>query len=228
MKEHVIVCGAGTTGRQVIEELIKVGVPVIAIDLDEHELREIAEHFPKADYTFLVGDATDDEVMDSANLANARGVVAALPSDKDNLFLTVSARQANARRRIVARCAEVGHAEKIKRSGADSVVSVNYIGGMRLVSEMVRPSVVKFLDEMPRDKRSAYRFDEVTISKDDIGTLGDARVLDKYGMTVVALRATPQAGFTYNPSEDQKLSPGMVLVVLGSSEQVAKLRSDLG
>ncbi len=228
MKEHIIVCGAGTTGRQVIEELIKVGVPVIAVDLDEHELKEIAEDYPKADYTYLVGDATDDEVMEHANIVTARGLVAALASDKDNLYLTVSARQANPNIRIVARCAEISHADKIKKSGADSVVSQNYIGGMRLVSEMVRPSVVKFLDEMLRDKRSAMRFDEVTLTKDDVGTLGDARVREKFGMTVVALRESPTAGFTYNPADDHKLSPGMVLVVLGSSEQVAKLRSELG
>jgi voltage-gated potassium channel len=224
MKDHIIVCGAGTTGRQVIEELIKVGVPVIAIDLDEKKLKEIADDYPKADYTYLVGDATDDEIMETSNLPSARGVVAALPSDKDNLFLAVWGRQTNPKLRIVARCAEVGHAEKIKKAGADSVVSVNYIGGMRLVSEMVRPSVVKFLDEMLRDKRSAFRFDEVTIRTDDVGSLGDLRVLDKYGMTVVALRESATAGFTYNPADDTKLGAGMVLVVLGSAEQVTKLR----
>jgi voltage-gated potassium channel len=224
MKDHIIVAGAGTTGRQVIEELLKLSVPVIAIDLDENELKEIADDYPKADYTYLVGDATDDEVMESANLANARGFVAALASDKDNLYLTVSARQTNPSIRIVARCAEVSHLEKIRKSGADSVVSPNYIGGMRLVSEMVRPSVVKFLDEMLRDKRSAFRFDEVTIKKDDIATLGEARVRERFGMSVVAVRKAAMDGFTYNPDDDTKLAPGMVLVVLGSAEQVAKLR----
>ena len=227
MKDHIIVCGAGTTGRQVIEELLKVGVPVVAIDLDEHELREIADDYPKAEFTFLVGDATDDEIMEAVNLPAARGLVAALASDKDNLYLTVSARQANANIRIVARCAEMSHAEKIKRSGADSVVSPNTIGGMRLVSEMVRPAVVKFLDEMLRDKRSAMRFDEITITKDDASTLGDVRVREKHGMTVVALRTSATAGFTYNPPDDHEIKPGMVLVVLGSAEQVAKLREEV-
>lgn len=224
MKDHIIVCGAGTTGRQVIEELLKVGVPVIAIDVDEHELKEIAEDYPKAAYTYLVGDATDDEVMEHANVPNARGLVAALAGDKDNLYLTVSARQTNPRIRIVSRCTEMSHSDKIKKSGADSVVSPNYIGGMRLVSEMVRPAVVKFLDEMLRDKRSAMRFDEVTIKTGDVTTLRDARVRERFGMSVVALRESPTAGFTYNPDDDTKLVPGMVLVVLGSAEQVTKLR----
>src|SRR5450432_1560124 len=161
MKDHIIVCGAGSTGRNVIEELIANGVPVIAIDTREAELKEISEKHPKAAYSYVVGDATDDDIMNQTNLAGARGLVAALSSDKDNLYLTVSARQTNPTVRIVARCAELSHVEKIKRAGADAVVSPNFIGGMRLVSELVRPAVVAFLDDMLRDRRAAYRIAEV-------------------------------------------------------------------
>lgn len=227
MKDHIVVCGAGSTGRNVIKELLKIGIPVIAIDTDESTLKEIADDHPKAEYSFLVGDATEDEMMDGANLVQARGLVAALSSDKDNLYLTVSARQMNPTIRIVARCAEISHVEKIKRSGADAVVSPNHIGGMRLVSEMVRPAVVKFLDDMLRDQRAAYRIDEVTLgSKADSlgGTLRDARVRERFGMTVLAVRETEKGAWTYNPEADQKLGPGMVLVVLGSPAQVESLR----
>src|SRR5215475_11697821 len=77
MKDHVVVCGAGSTGRHVIEEMLKVGVPVVAIDMNDQELREIAEKFPKAEYTYIVGDATDDDVIAQTNLATAKGLVAA-------------------------------------------------------------------------------------------------------------------------------------------------------
>src|SRR5688572_15102774 len=107
MKDHVIVCGAGSTGRNVIEELLKTGTPVIAVDVNEVELKEIAETYPKAEYTFLVGDATEDDVLAQTNLAQAKGFVAALSSDKDNLYLTFSARQENPKARIVARCVEL-------------------------------------------------------------------------------------------------------------------------
>jgi voltage-gated potassium channel len=227
MKDHVIVCGAGSTGRNVIEELLKTGVPVVAIDMDADELKEIAEEYPKAEFTYLVGDATDDEAFESTNLAAARGLVAALSSDKDNLYLTVSARQINPGIRIVARCAELSHVEKIKRAGADAVVSPNYIGGMRLVSEMVRPSVVKFLDDMLRDKRAAYRIEDVKLgakSADLGGTLREARVRERFGMTVLAVRAGDNTSWSYNPDASEKIGPGMTLVVLGSPEQVAALR----
>ena len=229
MKGHVIVCGAGSTGRNVIEELLTTGHPVVAIDTREEALRELAERFPKAEYSFIVGDATDDDIMNQANLGTARGLVAALSSDKDNLYLTVSARQANPTIRIVARCAEISHVDKIKRSGADAVVSPNYIGGMRLVSELLRPAVVRFLDDMLRDRRAAYRIEEITLGAragELGGTLRDAKVRERFGMTVLAVRARDATVWTYNPDASISLGAGTTLVVLGSSDQVAALRKE--
>ena len=227
MKDHVVVCGAGSTGRNVIEELLTTGVPVVAIDVREAELREIADKFPAAQFTYIVGDATDDDVMAQTGLERARGLVAALSSDKDNLYLTVSGRQTNPAARIVARCAELSHVEKIRRSGADAVVSPNFIGGMRLVSELLRPAVVRFLDDMLRDRRAAYRIEEIQLGDGAIGlgaTLRDARVRERFGMTVLAVRASDHQSWVYNPDANEKLGPGMTLVVLGSAEQVAELR----
>jgi voltage-gated potassium channel len=229
MRDHIIVCGAGSTGRNVIEELIVIGQAVIAIDLRESELREIADKYPKAEFSYLVGDATDDDIMAQTNLATARGLVAALASDKDNLYLTVSARQTNSKIRIVARCAELSHVEKIRRVGADAVVSPNFIGGMRLVSEMLRPAVVRFLDDMLRDKRTAYRIEEVVLGANAelLGTtLRNARVRERFGMTVLAIRDGDNTSWTYNPDASERLGPGMTLVVLGSPEQVEKLRRE--
>jgi voltage-gated potassium channel len=230
MKDHVVVCGAGSTGRHVIEELLQTGTPVLAIDMRELELREIADKFPKAEYSYVVGDATDDDIMAQAGLERARGLVAALSSDKDNLYLTVSGRQLNPAVRIVARAAELSHVEKIRRSGADAVVSPNFIGGMRLVSELMRPAVVRFLDDMLRDKRAAYRIEEVQLG-DGAGALGktlrDARIRERFGMTVLAVRRDQQS-WVYNPDADEALGAGMTLVVLGSAEQVAELRRAAG
>jgi voltage-gated potassium channel len=231
MKDHVIVCGAGSTGRNVIDELLRTGRAVIAVDVNEELLKDISERHPKADYAYVVGDATDDDVMLQINIKEARGIVAALSSDKDNLYLTVSARQENPALRIVARCAEMSHVEKMKKAGADAVVSPNYIGGLRLVSEMIRPSVVKFLDEMMRDTRAAFRIEEVTLgdATEALGSsLRDAKIRERFGMTVLAVRTKDASGWSYNPDADIKLGPGATLVVLGSSEQVAKLRTASG
>ncbi len=229
MKDHVIVCGAGSTGRNVIEELLTTGVAVVAIDTRESELKDIADKFPKAQYSYIVGDATDDDVMAQCNLLTARGLVAALSSDKDNLYLTVSARQTSPATRIIARCAELSHVEKIRRSGADAVVSPNFIGGMRMVSELMRPAVVRFLDDMLRDKRAAYRIEEVLLGQGAMAlgtTLRDAKIRERFGMTVLAMQAKDGAAWTYNPDANEPLSVGMTLVVLGSPEQVASLRRE--
>lgn len=226
MKDHVIVCGAGSTGRNVIEELIKTKRPVIAVDVNEDLLKDLADRYPGADYAWVVGDATDDEVMAQLNISEAIGMVAALSSDKDNLYLTVSARQDNPKLRIIARCAEMSHVEKLKKAGADSVVSPNFIGGMRLVSEMVRPTVVRFLDEMLRDNRATMRIEEITLRNTELGgTLRSAKIHDQYGMLVLAIRAKDDAPWTYNPTADAKLGVGTTLVVLGTADQVSKLRT---
>lgn len=228
MKDHVVVCGAGTTGRNVIEELLTAGIPVIAIDLVDGELKDLASKHAKSQFAYIVGDATDDEVINQVNLGSARGLVAALSSDKDNLYLTVSARQTNANMRIVARCAELSHVEKIKRSGADAVVSPNYIGGMRLVSELLRPAVVRFLDDMLRDRRAPFRIEEVTLGQRaaSLGaTLREARVRERFGMTVLAVRGASVSEWAYNPEANEPIGPGATLVVLGSLDQLAALRA---
>lgn len=228
MKDHIVVCGAGTTGRHIIEELLKTGAAVVAIDVLERELKDLAERFPEADFSYLVGDATDDDLLVAANLTAARGLVAALASDKDNLYLVVAARQVAGHLRIVARCNEVTRIDKLKRAGADSVVSPNFIGGMRMVAEMVRPQVVRFLDDMMRDKRAAYRVEEVTLgtSSSLVGkSLRAADILGGFGMNVIACRGVDDAAWTYNPAPDVVLREGMILVVVGSAEQVRALRS---
>ena len=227
MKDHFIVCGAGSTGRHIIEELLKIETSVVAIDKNEQELQEIRAKFPRADFAYLVGDATDDDVLLNANLPSARGLVAALSSDKDNLYLVVAARQAGPQLRIIARCAEISHVDKLKRAGADGVVSPNFIGGMRMVSELVRPSVVRFLDDMMRDKRAAYRVEEVTVgagcSLED-QTLREADIRGRFGMSVIACRDKDADPWTYNPEPSHKLRSGTVLVVVGSADQVRELR----
>jgi voltage-gated potassium channel len=226
MQDHIIVCGAGSTGRNVIEELLTTGMSVIAVDRQEQELKEIAEKFPKANFSYIVGDATDDDVFAQTHMGAARGLVAALSGDKDNLYLAVSGKQMNPKVRIVARCAELSHVEKMKRAGADAVVSPNYIGGMRLVSEMMRPAVVRFLDDMTRDKRSIVRIEEVKLGDAlDLGaTLREARIRERFGMTVLAVLRRESGSWIYNPDASEKLEPGMTLVVLGSLDQISKLR----
>ncbi|MEJ7597212.1 MAG: TrkA family potassium uptake protein [Kofleriaceae bacterium] len=224
-RDHVIVCGAGSTGTYIIEELVKARVPVVAIDLQEHELESIAARFPDADFSLIAGDATDDEVLARAELPTARGVVAALENTKDNLYIVVAARTSGSKARIVARTGELTHVEKLRRAGADAIITPTYIGSMRLVSELLRPSIVRFMDDMLRDDR-VYRMDEVTLTTGSqlVGRpLHD--IFDHHGMNVLAVQHAGEVAWHYNPDPALALTAGTILIVLGSVDQVAKLRA---
>jgi len=228
LKDHVIICGAGTTGIYVIKEFIATATPFVVIDESEDRLRRLIED-ETGDFPYLAGDASDDRMLLEAGINEARGLIAALPEDKDNLFLVISARQLNPRLRIVSRGIETNVSDKLMRVGANSVVSPNKIGGLRMASEMIRPSVVEFLDLMLRGKEKNLRVEEVTVRKNssfagrsllqaDIGSIAD--------VLVVAVRKEGGA-FHYNPKPDTVLQEDSVLIVLGMVDEVAKLRKVL-
>ena len=227
LQDHVIVCGAGSTGSHSIEELIQYQIQTVAIDTDQARLEHMAEVYPKSLFKYIVGDATDDDILAEANLPQARGVVAALHADKDNLFVVVSARQENPRARIVARGSELQFLEKLKRAGADTVVSPNYIGGLRMVSELIRPQVVKFLDEMRRDK-AKVRIEEVEVPDGSPlagKTLAESAIrTEAADILVLAVQIPGKEGYRYNPGADFRLDARMTLVVLGPLAQVDQLR----
>lgn len=222
----MIVCGAGATGRHIITELFHARMPVFAIDIDEDALVSLRERYPDARFEYVVGDATDDEALERAGIADAAAIAATLPSDKDNLYVVVATRQTNARARVVARVRDVSHADKIKRAGADAVVATSFIGGRRIASEMLRPILVRFLDDMVKDPR-AYRLCEVTIEQGsalaDL-TLGDMAIRDKFGMSVLAIGDGAET-WHFNPDDSERLRAGWTVIVLGTSEQVEPLQA---
>ena len=226
LSDHIIVCGAGVTGRCIIKELLATRTPFVAVDEDEERLRMIVDEESR-EFPYLVGDAADDNLLIQAGIHRARGFIAALPEDKDNLFIVVSARQLNSGLRIVSRGIEQSIAEKLKRAGADAVVSPNFIGGMRMVSEMIRPNVVEFLDLMLKDKESNLRVEEVTISKESScagKSLGEADMRRMANVLVLAVRDLNQ-NYIHNPHPDFILEEGMALIILAAVEEVIKLRT---
>src|SRR5579872_7363342 len=165
LKHHYIVCGLGATGRHVMEELQKTGTPFVAIELKEEVFTRVREHESGTfkDLLCVVGDATDDEVLEQANLAHAKGLISVLGNDKDNLVVTVMVRQRNPSIRIVARCSDPNFAEKLTKAGANATVSPNTIGGLRMASEMLRPHVVGLLDMMLKQQGHTLRVEEIEI-----------------------------------------------------------------
>ena len=214
MHDHLIICGAGETGTFVVRELLKTKDVFVVIDQDEERLAKIAL---LGQIPVLVGDGADDEVLHQAHIEKARGLASVLPEDKDNLLVTVTARQLNPSLRIVARCAEARMVDKLLRAGANSAVSPNMIGGLRLASELIRPSVVTFLDSMLRDTASTLRVEEIAIAEGSPWNGKTLRELDLHGRFDLLPLAVKSANGTLkcNPRAETALSGGSVLVVLG-------------
>lgn len=220
---HYIICGAGATGIYVVRELIDTGKSFVVVEKDPERVERLRQ---MGCQLIVEGDATDDETLLLAGISNAAGLGACLHDDKSNLYLTVTARQINPDVRIVAQNQEMGARPKMIRAGANSAVSPNRIGGLRLVSELIRPSVTTFLDSMLRDTTKNIRFAEVVVeegSKLEGKTLGEARIDQNPGLPVLALRAKDDPDFHFEPEDDDRLATGVVIIVMGSRERVEAL-----
>jgi len=225
LSSHFILAGCGKTGRHVVAEMVVVRHAFVIVDSDVAALERLNDEF-QGQLLYVVGDATEDHTLIQAGIKRAAGLVSALSDDRDNLFVTVSARSLNPEARIVSKVLEAENEGKILRAGADSTVSPNRIGGLRLASELVRPKVTQFLDQMMRLTERNLRFDEIEVPQNSVythKTLAQVPIRQKTNLLVVALHE-PSGEFIYNPSPDQALEPGIRLIVIGEPDDVQKLR----
>ena len=211
LRQHYIVCGFGRVGRNIAQELFSTGRHFVAIDPDESNFEMSRERFPGLLY--LHGDASDDDLMLGADVGEARGVFAVTGDDGKNIMVTLTAKQLNPRVRVVARCHELRNAEKLRKAGADQVVSPDFTGGMRLASTMIRPHVVSFFDEMLRTEHK-LRLEEIGLPESfkprRFGSLKQRT--PEY--VLLAVRAGPH--WHFNPPEDFLLGPGQVLIAMAT------------
>lgn len=222
LRGHTVVCGVGRSGIQAAQELVKAGHVVVAVDSSADILERATETIGKKNFYELMGDATADEVLREAGIEMATGLVLCLSDDRDNLYVTFTARQMNPSLRIVSRCGGSGEGKKLLRAGADAVVSPNAIAAHRLVSELVHPQVTGFVDSMLLDQ-GPLRITEVVIENNSHlagRRLGDKEIRRRSNALVVAARQASDANFSYNPGADLELAPGCLLIVLGPKDAV--------
>jgi voltage-gated potassium channel len=224
LQGHSIICGAGSIGKHIVEELHQTGRRFVVIERDESVIRSPSTTL---EILYVIGDATMDETLKKAGITRATALMAVLPDDKDNLFITITARQLNPKILIVAKAVSQGCESKLVAAGANKVVDPQRIGALRIVSEVVRPAVVSFLDVMLRDRDEALRFEEVRVPTESkwIGkNVGDLDVYKKFSLSLVAVRHPGQTDFQYNPGPHTPLHEGTTLVVLGEAKKALKLQ----
>ncbi|OPY02105.1 MAG: Voltage-gated potassium channel Kch [Syntrophorhabdus sp. PtaB.Bin047] len=219
MKEHYIVCGIGMVGLYVVHEMYLTKRPFIAIDHDETKLDVFKANNIDAD--LVVGDATENEILWKAMIEHAKGLYATTDSDNDNIVISLTARQLNPSLRIVSRCNDTKNIDKLKRAGADSVVALNFIGGLRMASEMIRPHVTSFLDMMLRDKYSPMRVEEVHVPEHSPFVGKPVKDIDfkTIGNIMLISARKPSGEWVYNPYPDTICEKEMSLIIIATPEE---------
>jgi len=216
LENHFIVCGIGRVGGNVANELSVTNRPYVIVEIDQQKIDEYLERHPDAMY--LHGDGSEDEILVRAGIARTAGVFAITGDDSKNLVITLSAKQLSPRTRVVARCHEFNYIEKIRKVGADAIVSPDFTGSMRIASSMIRPQVVSFLDEMLRAD-AGLRMEEVYVPETFAGdALADLRLHLHRSAEYVLLAVRANDKWLFNPQQDCKLRPGYALIVMATPE----------
>jgi voltage-gated potassium channel len=232
LKHHYIVCGLGDTGRFAVDELQKTGTSFVVIEGSPEVIKKYRDqHGEDADkLLMLVGDATDEEILVQAGIDHAKGLIAALSSDKDNMVIVVMARQRSEKLRIVGRYTDPKYSERMLKAGANSTVSPNRIGGLRLASEALRPHVVSFLDLMLREHSRTLRIEEIEVHAGSawVGqTLGELKLHPRFNLLVMAIKNIfGDNQFIANPADNLRLTANSIVIAMGDVNDIKRARHD--
>ena len=212
---HYIVCGVGSVGCYIANELHATKRPHVVVDVNKKNVESNLESF--RDEVFIEGDATDSNALLRAGVEQAAGLFAVTGDDNQNLVVTLTAKQLNPRLRVVARCNDTRNTEKMKKAGADAAVSPSAIGGLRMASEMVRPTVVSFLDTMLRDREKNLRVEELPVPESFVGRPISALNLKRFSHALLLAVKTGE-NWVYNPPESYVIDQENTLVFMTTPE----------
>lgn len=221
LRDHYIICGFGRMGKKICQELLDNQAMFVVIEKDPTEIGNLQE----LDYLYIEGDATDDDVLNQAAINRAKGLVAVLPSEAENVFTTLSARVLNPKIFIVSRAVEDETESKLLKAGANRVVKPYEIGGHRMSQVLIRPGVVDFIDIIARERRFDLRIEEVQV---DTGSslvgqaLADSPIRNKLNIIIVAIFPT-DSKVIYNPKSSTVIQANSRLIVIGEEKSINEL-----
>jgi voltage-gated potassium channel len=223
LKDHYIICGYGRVGRGAAAELQHAGVPFVVVDIEP----ERVERAMMTGMLAVAGDSTHDEILHQVGIERARGLVAALSTDADNLFVLLSAKGLNPQIYVATRAAEEGAEEKMRRAGADAVFAPYSITGHRLAQSLLRPHVVQFLDFTTKDIAMDISLEQVRVSAGSeivAKTIREMQLRRNLGVIVMAIRRR-DGSMLFNPPADTAVEAGDYLIVMGKQEELLALEA---
>ena len=227
IEKHYVVCGYGRMGRQIIRDLRARKAHFVVIERDEMIREELLEE----NIPFIIGDGTQDDILLEAGIQRAVGLVSALNSDADNVMTVLSAREINPKIFIVARASTSSAESKLRRAGANRVVSPYQIGGHRLALALLRPAVHDFLNLIfnVSDEIDDMDVGQVHIQPDSslVGvTIAQANLRQSHNVSILAVQKV-NGEFTMNPHTQYVIQPGETLIVIGPPEAIYRIEDNL-
>lgn len=226
LKNHTIVCGYGRNGKQAVIKLKSFNMPCVVVEKD----KELLDELENDNILYIEGDATADESLQKAAIQNANSLITALPSDADNLFVVLSARQFNKNMIIISRASNESSINKLKIAGANNIIMPDKIGGMHMASLVVTPDLVEFVDRLTMLEEGSTNLEEILVN--DLPaeflnkTIRDLDLRKRTGCSVIGFK-TATNDYIVNPESETILTTDSNLIVLGRPSQIKKLREIL-
>lgn len=223
LDEHYIICGSGELADVIIDKFIKEGLDFLVITDERADLDDYSHH----DILVIEGQATEEEVLEKAGISRAKGLIAALPSEVDNIVTVLTARNLNKDIYIIANSTSKSGSQKLMKVGANKTMSAVEISGKRIASLMIKPNIISFLDVVTKVGDVEMDLEVVIVKKGSYLENKDliaAQIPNKTGLIVLAIKRNKDKKMLFNPPGNYTFEIGDVLIVLGREEQVEKLR----
>jgi len=226
LRDHYIICGYGRIGHLICREFQSRPTPFVIVEQNPNHI----ERLEREGYMYVEGDATDDETLQAAGIEHAKGLITAVTSDTDNVYITLTARGLNPKLFILARAGEEGAEKKLMRAGASKVISPYTIGASRMAQAILRPSVVDFIELATASEHLALQIEEIRIAADSVlagKNLINSGIRQSMGIIIVGIKES-DGKMTFNPPPEKNIEPNSVLIILGERPAISKLEKIAG
>ncbi|MED3612532.1 potassium channel protein [Bacillus wiedmannii] len=221
LQNHIIVCGCGRVGLQVVNELQEKKIPFVVVDKDESILE-------KEKLLYIHGDATEDQVLHHAGISKAAGLVAIVANDAENVFITLTARGLNDAIKIVARAEKPETEDKLKRAGANKVINPSSMAGIHIAKGIANPLTVHYIDTVLYGVEQSFVIEEIAVGKGSIlasKSLLESDVRNQFDVTILAILRN--GNVIHNPTGQEKLQEHDMIIVFGSVEKLGQFEKEL-
>tara|TARA_B100001173_G_scaffold309984_1_gene323483 strand:+ start:1604 stop:2626 length:1023 start_codon:yes stop_codon:yes gene_type:complete len=227
LRDHVIICGYGRVGSKALETLLEHNTKCLVIEKDD----QIIEHFrTQTEINCIKGDATQDELLLKCGINHAKALITTLPSDSDNLFVVLTAKELNPKLKIIARASKGTSVKKLKIAGANNVIMPDSLGGSHMAQLVATPEVLEFIDEISIEGENQINLESIDFS--DIPTDFQYKKIEdlkrEFPVCNIIGFKNPDGDFIINPKDNTEIVPNCKLIVLGNSLEIKKLNQIFG